>query len=202
MYLIYHPKREVFETDKLKIHHDRFGNKNEDPYIWNDRFLHSYCHITQITPQIDDIIFWVSGDKFPGFSCLFCDCAFIIQEKIYWPNANAISEADLVVDNAQSFKHHYIWHGDHPFKKRRRYTLKAHPAKSFQPQNSDGSLIDIVPYLQHIGININQLSDGLTAGFQSKPMKLNTEKAILLYNFLIENAPIKLFGNQIKDLHP
>ncbi len=202
MYLIYHPKRGVFKTDKLKIHHDRFGDKNEDPYIWNDRFLHSYCHITQIASKVNDINFWVSGDKFPGFTCLFCDCVFVTQEKIYWNNANSISTSDSIVDNLQSFNHHYKWHSDHPFKKRRRYTLKAHPEKSFQPQNNDGSLIDIIPYLQHIGIDINQLNKGLTAGFQSKPMKLNTEEASQLYNFIIDKASIKLFGNQIKDLHP
>ena len=46
---------------------------NQDPYLWNDAFLHSYCHITQFHAEPGDINLWVSGDRFPEFSSLYCD---------------------------------------------------------------------------------------------------------------------------------
>ncbi|HKC69219.1 MAG TPA: hypothetical protein VKG26_13365 [Bacteroidia bacterium] len=47
-YLIYHPERKVAEVGKYKVHHDMFGG-NEDPYILNKQFLHTYCNITQLS---------------------------------------------------------------------------------------------------------------------------------------------------------
>jgi hypothetical protein len=203
MYLIYHPKRCIHQANGITIHHDKFGEKNEDPYIFNDRFLHSFCHITQIKAEAGNINFWVSGDKFPDFNHLYCDCVFVIQEKVFWENANQISISDIVVDNQQSYQHHYRWgNSEHRFNKKRRFTLKGHPGKSFQPQNADGTLIDILPFLESIGYSLLQLRRGLRAGFNSKPMKIDFEQGIKIYDFLFAEAAIKLFGKQLKDLHP
>ena len=88
-YLIYHPKRQISEIGDLKVYHDSFGH-NEDPYIWNKNFLHSFCHITQIKPEVGSRIFWISGDTYPDFNRLNCDCVFVVKEKIYWTTANKI----------------------------------------------------------------------------------------------------------------
>src|SRR6266567_3081991 len=69
-YLIHHPRRSLSVFGDLKVYHDPIGG-NQDPYIWKTQFLHTYCHITQIelsslVPK--DLIFWVSGDRFPQFS--------------------------------------------------------------------------------------------------------------------------------------
>ena len=90
-YIIYHPRRCVFIDGKTKVYHDKF-NQNEDPYIWNDNFLHTFCHITQISPIVGSYIFWVSGDTYPNFSKLYCDCVFIVKEKRYWATANKIEK--------------------------------------------------------------------------------------------------------------
>lgn len=80
-YLIYHPARCHTVVNGFTIHHDKFGG-NEDPFIWNERFLHSYCHITQLKNEVGQINFWVSGNTYPNFTHLFCDCVFVIDEKM------------------------------------------------------------------------------------------------------------------------
>ncbi|MDH3268254.1 MAG: hypothetical protein OEM46_05300, partial [Ignavibacteria bacterium] len=80
-YLIYHPHRSKKQIGDLIVYHDEFGG-NEDPYIWNKKFLHTYCHITQLSNNVEQVNFWVSG--YPtqkNFTGLFCDCVFYIKEK-------------------------------------------------------------------------------------------------------------------------
>lgn len=203
MYLIYHPKRKVFKKDSMTIYHDAFGEKNEYPYIWNKQFLHSFCHITQMKSEIGNINFWITGDSFPYLNHLYCDCVFVIESKVYWNDANNISETDKVVDDLQAYNHHYKWaNSQHPFKRRRRYTLKADEEKSFQPQTADGLLIDIVPFLKTIGLDINNLRSQMKAGYQAKPLKLETNQARELYNYIYQNSEIKIYGYQIADMHP
>lgn len=50
-YLIYHPSRSVATFDTVIVYHDHIGG-NQDPYIWNEPFLHTYCHITQMKPDV------------------------------------------------------------------------------------------------------------------------------------------------------
>jgi hypothetical protein len=37
----------------------------DDPYVRNEAFLHSYCHITQFHAKADDINLWVPGPEAP-----------------------------------------------------------------------------------------------------------------------------------------
>jgi len=206
-YLIYHPERSINEVNNgLKIYHDQFGG-NEDPYLWNDRFLHTFCHITQLKNEPGQINFWVSGDKWPNFNALYCDCIFVIQKKCFWENRNYISLIDPIVDNKQCFEHHYKWGNlkpdqPHYFKRRYRYTLKADPKKSFQPQDKSQNLIDIIPFLQEKGYSIDYLRDKIITRRGSKPFKLPDVIVPKLYNFLSCKATIKIKGKDIKDKHP
>lgn len=202
-YLIYHPNRQITAIGKLTIHHDNFGG-NEDPYIWNDRFLHTYCHITQLINEIGQINFWISGDNYPNFSKLYCDCVFVIENKHYWTKRNSIDISDPLVDNDQTFEHHYKWvnHGHHYYKKRRRYTLKADREKSFQPQNNRSKLIDILPFLNQNGITTNTLINSMTSKRGSRPFKLENNLGQKLYEYLFTTASIKLFGKNLKNRHP
>ncbi len=203
-YLIYHPKREVKKLNGITVYHDNFEG-NQDPYIWNEKFLHTYCHITQMTNEEGQYNFWVSADKLTGFTHLYCDCVFVVDEKIFWTSANQISLADKIVDNPQTFEHHYQWanfKNHHTLARRRRYTLKAHPENSFQPQDKDHKLIDIVPFLNKLGISIEQLRAGLTAKIGAKPFQLPDGFGEKLYDYLNSCASIKLKGSQLAALHP
>ena len=202
-WLIYHPKRERTVIGNLTVHHDNFEG-NEDPYIWHDNFLHTYCHITQMTNVPGQINFWISGDKYPNFSKLFCDCVFVIKDKCYWKDRNSIDISDSIVDNEQTFEHHYKWAncGHHKLKKRNRYTLKADSKKSFQPQDNNGVLIDILPFLNSQGIETNTLISAMTSKMGSRPFQLDSDIGIKLYDYLFKTATIKLYGENLKDKHP
>ncbi len=203
-YLIYHPGRRQSRFGNVSVYHDHNG-ANQDPYVWNRQSLHTYCHITQMSPAVGDINFWVSGDTFPKFSHLYCDVVFVVQSKMYWREANANDRRDPMVESDEAFTDHYQWiKCQHHFKRRKRYTLKADPERSFQPQDENGALIDIVPFLSDAGLPLDSLRRGLRAGFNSKPFRLG-EVAVELYEWLDQNAMIRLNGEQLQAIrraHP
>jgi hypothetical protein len=198
-YLIYHPRRVVTKFDNVMVYHDHLGG-NQDPYVWNSQFLHTYCHITQMKPEVGDINFWVSGDTFPNFSHLYCDLVFVVAEKVYWERANAIDRDDIIVDTDETYNDHYRWAMyQHLLKRRRRYTLKADTERSFQPQDPEKQLIDIVPFLINQGLSFDQIRSGLRSGFNSKPWRLESLSS-QLYAWIEQCATIKLDGIQLQNI--
>ncbi|GAA5531038.1 hypothetical protein [Herpetosiphon gulosus] len=196
-YLIYHPKRQIMAHADKPIYHDSLEG-NQDPYIWQRSFLHSYCHITQMRPQVGDINVWVAGDTFPHFQQLFCDVVFVVASKHYWPNANDLSPDDPIVDSPAAYADHYQWaQWQHQFKRRRRFTLKADPTRSFQPLTNDGLLLDIVPALAAAGVDLAQLRTKLRAGFNSQPMALSAEQATALYHWIDMEAAQRWYGDDL-----
>jgi hypothetical protein len=193
-YLVYHPKRTVTMFGKTFVHHDPLAG-NQNPYVWNNPFLHTYCHITQMRPEVGQEILWVSGDKWPAFNRLYCDLMFTVGAKLFWPTRNHISPEDPIVDSPPAYDEHYRWAHQHTFRRRRRLTLKAND-HSFQPQNTDGGLIDIVPAFLRSGLTLNQLRRGLSAGYGSKPLALGQE-ADFVASWLTEHAPVLLRGGDI-----
>lgn len=199
-WLVYHPRRIISIKNGITIYHDKTSH-NQDPYIWNYRFLHTYCHITQIKqPKRGDFFFWISGDTFPQFNKLFCDLVFVVDAKEYWKNKNSIDFSDEIVDSHEAYTDHYRWVEDHLYKRRRRYTLKACPELSFQPQNEDGNLINIEPILNKYGYDLHRLREGLVAQIGSKPLKLDDSTVCYLYNEIKLKAYIKLSGEDLQKI--
>lgn len=198
-YLIYHPSRVVSMLNNRKIYHDAIGG-NQDPYIWHKNFLHTYCHMTQMSPQVGDINFWVSGNTFPYFTELYCDVVFIVERKEYWIEANRIDRESPMVDNDTTYNDHYRWAMcQHPLKRRKRFTLKATAQTSFQPQNNQGQLMNIVPLLNELGLPLEAIQRGLRAGFTSKPMRLG-QMAQELYIKIRDMADIHLYGSELESI--
>jgi hypothetical protein len=203
-YLIYHQKRIRKSFENLVVHYDETKG-NQDPYVWNQKFLHTFCHITGMSSEIGQTNFWVSGDGFPNFKHLSCDLVFTVGEKRYWILPNEILIDDPIVDSDAAFNDHYRWASQHYFGRRRRYTLKADPNHSFQPQTAEGNLLDIVPALNEAGLSLEMLYAGLKAGFQSKPMKLDKAVVAKVRDWLESNASKFLKGEQmeaIRTRHP
>jgi hypothetical protein len=169
--LIYHPRREFRCFGDTAVYFDSTRG-NQDPYVWNDAFLHSFCHITQFHAEAGNINLWVSGDRFPEFSSLYCDLIFVVARKCPWTHANDLSRDDPLVESDEAWADHYRWYPQHPFTRRSRCTLKADPGQSFQPQAGDGDLIDIVPLLREHGITLDSLQAGMRAGTGSQPMTI------------------------------
>lgn len=199
-WLVYHPKRVESEKNGIKIYHDKTSH-NQDPYIWNEKFLHTFCHMSQIKqPKERDIIFWVSGDKFPNFNKLFCDLVFVVDSKVYWNERNNINSDDKVVDSIESYIDHYRWVNDHYYKRRRRYTLKANPELSFQPQNKDKGLVNIEDILSLYGYNIDLLRKKIVANRGSRPLRLDDKIVSVLYSKIYQKSDTRLYGKQLQDI--
>lgn len=206
-YLIYHNKRDITAIGNLTVYHDSFEG-NEDPYIWNDQFLHSYCHITQIPKNKGQINFWVSGDQYPNFTELYCDCVFVIKDIHKWDQPNEINSMDKIVDSPESYNHHYRWHGRHFFMKRDRFTIKGDRERSFQPQTIQNTLIDIIPFLNSKGVSTSLLTQSMSLtrngkrAINSRPFKLDHPLGDELYDYLFKIASTKIFGKQLVGKHP
>lgn len=94
---------------------------------------------------------------------------------------------------------HYQWANyQHPFKRRKRFTLKADPHRSFQPQNANKDLIDIVPFLIDAGLSLEELRERSRAGFNSQPFYLSSSITTSLYDWLGQHASIKLTGKVLE----
>lgn len=202
-WLIYHPRRQCRVLDSCTVYCDSTVG-NQDPYVWSEPFLHSYCHITQMHSEIGGIHLWVSGDTFPEFDHLYCDLVFVVAEKQQWRDANNMEPDDPIVDSPEAFNDHYRWHVQHPFARRKRYTLKADPDSSFQPQTADAGLVDIVPLLASQGMTLSQLRAAMRAGTGSQPVRLNLSAAGAIADQL-SRAPILLTGlalQQLRVRHP
>ena len=197
-YLIYHPVRASAAFGRHRVHFDS-ARGNQDPYIWNRRFLHSYCHITQLrVPQPGDLIFWVSSTDYKTLPDLLCDLVFLVDDRVYWPSSSSAGRRGCVAgaDSSFAYADHYRWAKQHPLTRRRRYTLKAHAEKSFQPQKPDGMLLDIRPMLLALGVSQGQLLQ-LHAPRGSKPLPLSNEIAKRLYEMVAKGAAKKLRGVQL-----
>jgi hypothetical protein len=196
--LIYHPRRQHRAFGSTLVYFDS-STGNQDPYVWNEAFLHSYCHITQFHSEAGDISLWVSGDRFPEFSRLYCDLVFAVARKCRWAHANDLRRDDPLVDSDEAWADHYQWYGQHPLRRRARYTLKADPGRSFQPQAADGGLIDIVPLLVEQGLTLPDLRIGMRAGTGSQPMTIPLAAATAVEHAL-RQAPIILTGAELRKL--
>jgi hypothetical protein len=99
---------------------------------------------------------------------------------------------------------HYRWHGQHPFQRRARFTLKADPELSFQPQPADGSLIDIVPDLEEHDVGLDSLRASMRAGIGSQPVTIPVPVARAIAGIL-RKAPVIRRGpalRAIRERHP
>lgn len=200
-WLVYHPERKrrdfLLSQGKITVHFDETKH-NQDPYVWNRNFLHTFCHISQIKkPKKGDIVFWVSGEKnkFPDFTKLLCDLVFQVDEVCVWLDNNYISINDRIVDSTNSYIDHYRWFCDHLYKRRKRYTLKASQNGSFQSQDGEGNLIDIVPILNSYGYTLSMLRTEMKCPFRgSRPLEIDNSIASGIYNDISLKAKVKLEG--------
>lgn len=198
-YLVYHPRRVVTSVNGVLVHHDSFVG-NQDPYVWHTHFLHSYCHITEMKLKPGDITIWVSGDTFPNFTALYCDLVFKVLHKCVWSDRNFIEKTDPIVDSHAAFEDHYKWAHHHRFVRRRRYTLKADPEGSWQPQMQNGLLPDLLPALISNNLSLETLRSRIRANKGSRPMPLGASVARSLVRSLEQGAHLLLRGSTLAPL--
>jgi len=167
--------------------------------VWSTRFLHTYCHMTQMSPAVGDVNFWVSGDTFPRFPISTAISSSWSRKRPTGRKPTSLRVGDPLVDSDEAFIDHYRWAAyQHRLKRRRRFTLKADPDRSFQPQDSDKRLLDVVPFLEKQRLPLESLRTGLRAGITSKPMRLDGSIVGSLYQWVNEQAPVKLTGETLQ----
>ena len=120
--------------------------------------------------------------------------------------------SDIMWENHKIFEHHYKWvnrpYNQHHFKRRRRYTLKSNPERSFQPLEKNNKLIEFYPILNKIGLCkesiINKMfktKNGKNA-INTYPFHLENKMAKLLYKEINIKSSKRITGNMLSNKHP
>jgi len=120
-----------------------------------------------------------------------------VASKCRWKNANQLSPDDPLVDSCEAWADHYRWYPQHCLMRRSRYSLKADPGQSFQPQAASGALIDIMPCLAEHGIRLDSLQAGMRAGTGSQPMTIPVPAGEAIAQ-AVSHAPITLRGAELR----
>ena len=212
-HLLYHSNLKTSHLDGVYVYHD-YPDHNQDPYLWNSEFLHTYCHMDKLrkmNPAIDinDINFWVSaGEKEnrKNFTVLLCDLVFVVRHKIYWRCSNDIEDTDPLVDSKEAYIDHYKWcQEDHKYDEKHlkwgpRFTLKADPLRSFQPLNEHEQRINILDFLRREEVDEQALRKTIEGGMCSRPFRLNPATIHSLYDWLSQIAYFKRTGDTLQKL--
>jgi hypothetical protein len=214
-YLLYH---QAVHTSRLPcgiaVYHDH-PRDNQDPYIWNKQFLHTYCHMKALrkeTPEFleGDLRFWVSageGVARKGYAALLCDLVFVVKDQHSWSNLSDLKVKDDPRTDSpeeittETYEDHYKpGASDHPLPEGEEYvTVKAHPYDSFQPLNEQQQRYDIFSFLKK---KVDTAALWKAINFtprSSYPFPLDPDVAGLLYERL-KKAPCKRTGEELQPL--
>ena len=119
-----HPIRKkrkfIIDNEKYRISFDGFKKdekSNEDPFIWNNNFLYSFCHanhalsteIRQLVKKKEEEVYFVFVAKTADNSDIFEIDTIVKAEKIYeWPPKNKRFEENLCnqIFNKKVIKYH------------------------------------------------------------------------------------------------
>lgn len=85
-YIMLHQNRIEVKIDDTIVYCDNFKG-NQDPYVWSERFLNTFCKTTQIKAsqlKKGDTLFWFTRQGTPSDDKWFVDLVFIVDEIIYW----------------------------------------------------------------------------------------------------------------------
>lgn len=214
-YIMLHQNRIEVQIDDTSVYCDNFKG-NQDPYVWSERFLNTFCKTNQIKAsqlKKGDTLFWFTRQGTPSDDKWFVDLVFIVDEIIYWEKSdsdkvekvgnnpfehyNDVKLSTIKYDQF-SYEDHYQWaKNDHPKKSsrpKRRYTIVA-SKESYQPQTENKKLIEI---------NKNCILDMFDhfphggGGFRCKEI---TDKQVeCIENFILANKKIELKGTDLFEL--
>lgn len=208
-YALHHPKRGcVGIGGNKKAYFDE--EENHCPYIWNNRFLHTFCQGPfRLNPYRGQIIFWVSKIQQKGkkMTALNCDLVFVVDEIHTWKNPNKISNKCNFVESNLIFNEHYKFGNaesgdDHYLRKRSRITLKAHPTLSFQPQAKNGELINVLPFFHVKEISKLRKKFSNQNARRTYPFDMTLIRAIEFYDWISSKAHFRILGREFKKKKP
>jgi hypothetical protein len=220
-YLLYHSDVETTPLPcGITVYHDR-SRHNQDPYIFNERFLQTYCHMSRLRKrgiQQGDLYFWVSageGVRRDKYKELLCDLVFEVEQPgVEWLHSNDLKEDDPIVDSKQAWEDHYSWAPiDHAYTPKqvlagvKRFTAKAHPLNSFQPVDQYQQRPDVLALLhsfqgdEDTKVDEHAFYDAINYNaWGSAPFLLNHQVAHLLYQTLNSKRFVQRRGKWLQQL--
>ncbi len=220
-YLLYHSDVETTVLPSgIIVYHDR-SRHNQDPYIFNERFLQTYRHMSRLRKrciQKGDLYFWVStgeGVRRDKYTVLLCDLVFEVEQPdVEWSHPNNFTEDDPIVDSKQAWEDHYSWASiDHSYTPeqilagKKRFTAKAHPLNSFQPVDQYQQRPDVLALLHSFQGDGDAKVDGQALyeainynAWGSAPFPLNHQVAHLLYQTLNSERFVQRRGKWLLQL--
>lgn len=209
-YIMLHQNRIEVKIDDTIVYCDNFKG-NQDPYVWSERFLNTFCKTTQIKAsqlKKGDTLFWFSRQGNPSEDRWFVDLVFIVDEISYWEKSDKAGEAvdypfehyndvklSTIKYDEYSYKDHYEWaKNDHPktsSRPKRRFTIVA-SKESYQPQTEHKELIEIKD--KYI-LDMFEQSPRGGSGFRCK--EINDKEVKYIENYILENKKIELKGSDL-----
>ncbi|WP_353123501.1 hypothetical protein [Dysgonomonas capnocytophagoides] len=148
-YIIFHPERhdkkvvatiindknEVISNWKGIVWVDSVGASNEDPFVFNNPWLYSYCHATQLRRNIRKDVYVQPGSKIVFIKgsdadngILTVDTVFIVDSVLLWgKHFNQPQEVPTKYLSIKNNRKSEAWerHFKYPFKKDRREHINA-----------------------------------------------------------------------------
>lgn len=94
-YIMLHQNRIEVKIDDITVYCDNFKG-NQDPYVWSERFLNTFCKTNQIKAsqlKKGDTLFWFTRQGTPSDDKWFVDLVFIVDEISYWEKSDKAGEA-------------------------------------------------------------------------------------------------------------
>ena len=209
-YIMLHQNRIEVKIDDTIVYCDNFKG-NQDPYVWSERFLNTFCKTTQIKAsqlKKGDTLFWFSRQGNPSEDRWFVDLVFIVDEISYWEKSDKAGEAvdypfehyndvklSTIKYDEYSYKDHYERaKNDHPktsSRPKRRFTIAA-SKESYQPQTEHKELIEIKD--KYI-LDMFEQSPRGGSGFRCK--EINDKEVKYIESYILENKKIELKGSDL-----
>lgn len=216
-YILHHYKRQKAEYEDGKyIYFENNEWINICPYIFNNRFIHTFCKAFPLEKEIWNIYFWVYAKwnlQKTSITNIFCDIIFVAWEKVVWKSPNNLrwkhSGKELYYENIENilYRNHFKYCYDKKHHKlakdTKRITLFADPNRSYQPQDENNNLIDIKPFLKGL-----YSQEHLTNAFQEKRwwgkknLKLTDKQWETLYKEIENILAKKILWENIAKIDP
>ena len=209
-YIMLHQNRIEVKIDDTSMYCDNFKG-NQDPYVWSERFLNTFCKTNQIKAsqlKKGDTLFWFTRQGSPSDDKWFVDLVFIVDEISYWEKSDKAEEAvdypfehynnvklSTIKYDDFSYEDHYQWAGiDHPKKSsrpKRRFTIVA-SKDSYQPQTENKDLIEID---DNCILDMFDHFPDVRGKFRCK--EITDEQVEDIENFILANKKIELKGTDL-----
>lgn len=212
-YIIFHPEKkrqqlqvkatvmfnkEIDKNWQGNIFVDRINGENEDPFVFNDPWLYSYCHASQLKTksqtdnnlQLGSKLFFASGQHADKKELLI-DTVFVIENIQPWGNSPKLQLPTKYRKYFQNNKSH-LWmrHFRFPFNGCHASVSHTFEAQLWGEEKNDFSFLPL-----------NKIGERVSIPFDNLPEQLSTKiagKIFGKYPVLLLNKEMKIVFEQIE----